>query len=916
MKKIFKGLMCAGLAGALAFGFVGAAGCKKDSGGRNPETDPLRLAIGPVDEKFNPLYFTSQNDGTIASLTQVSLITTDANGDFAVGDNYPTVALDYTETYYDQDGIKIATGDGNNVNYVGENNQVDVDGSTTYEFLIKKGMKFSDGIDLTVVDVLFNLYVYLDPLYNGSNTIYSTKIKGLQAYRQNDANADEDSEGSTTSEFRLLAEARMNRLIEWSDPNYTSVEEIPDNDPDLLKVKELYTDELNSDWNSTVASWVENYKDYYFTEAWQAFYFAEGAVTEQTKKNSNGVDVRFKDNNGKYPTTLDPQVISYNEETGEIELGEVSQAGQLLINAMEGAASETRIDEYLAKPENSGINRENAKLTLQKEHAINYLINANIRRGALHNVLRFNVTASTAYEYFLQDEMSKAMTEQKVDNISGITVSHTADSKYNNQFNGKTYTEDHDILKIEINGVDPKAKWNFGFTVAPMHYYSGTYGGVNYVQLAKTDYENRNNQPSPFYDGAAKNFGVKYSDINFTTDVLAAAGKNGVPMGAGPYKCTTYDYGKSSLNSRTFFRNYMAYFERNAYFTTMGANVENAKIKYVTYRVTSDDKIVNALKTGEIDYGEPTAKATNQADLQGFRQITYQTGGYGYVGINPKYVPNITIRRAIMKAFNKGVMYNYYGEGLVNIIERPMTATSWVWKEEYGCDDKLTEPYYTEAESAQDIIDFIIADGAKRGETWTFDGSNWRLNGVIQSLKYNFTIAGESNDHPAYNMFVLAEQLLEEAGFDIEVGNDPKALQKLVTGDLQVWAAAWSSSIDPDPYQVYSIYSNASSTKNWYKDGILDNRDRFPTEYSLAMDIRDKITEGRQSIVRYDRAQTYAGDDGCLDLIMELAVEFPTYQRYDLCVFDDSVLDRNTMTASPSHNMGLIDELWKLNYVQ
>ena len=180
MKKIFKGLICAGLATSIAAGLVGAAGCQDKSnpgsGGkieyRDPEKDALKLAIGAVDQKFNPMFYTSLNDGTIATLTQVSLITTDAKGNLAVGEDQPTVALDYLETYYDSHGTKLATGDGKKVTAVpGGNVNGDQNGYTTYEFLIKNGMKFSDGVDLTVMDVLFNLYVYLDPLYSGSSSI-------------------------------------------------------------------------------------------------------------------------------------------------------------------------------------------------------------------------------------------------------------------------------------------------------------------------------------------------------------------------------------------------------------------------------------------------------------------------------------------------------------------------------------------------------------------------------------------------------------------------------------------------------------------------------------------------------------------------------------------------------------------------
>ena len=54
---------------------------------------------------------------------------------------------------------------------------------TVYTFVIKNGIRFSDGQPLTIEDVLFNMYVYLDPVYTGSSTMYSTDIVGLRNYR-------------------------------------------------------------------------------------------------------------------------------------------------------------------------------------------------------------------------------------------------------------------------------------------------------------------------------------------------------------------------------------------------------------------------------------------------------------------------------------------------------------------------------------------------------------------------------------------------------------------------------------------------------------------------------------------------------------------------------------------------------------
>lgn len=359
MKKIFKGLLCAGLCGVLA---LGAAGCTKKTGPsehRNTETDALRLAIGACDEKFNPLFYTSQNDGEIANMTQASLITADKNGDLAVGDNYPVATLDYKETYYSASGAVLGTGDGKTVSGTSDKN-----GSTTYEFLIKNGMKFSDGKPLTVMDVLFNLYVYLDPMYSGSSTIYSTKIKGLQAYRRQDITAGDNSTSSTTKYYAKAME-RVNALIYWSE--HTAGNTLTDSQKaDLEKVKELYREELNSDWASIETGWKESYKKYKFTEAWQVFYYIEGLVKNQTVQNEYGSWENVMEGEGedaKYLTTLDP-----NHITGEIE-------DQDLINDMATATTEDKVNAYMS--ENEGVSRENAVLALQKAHAIEHMYNSN-----------------------------------------------------------------------------------------------------------------------------------------------------------------------------------------------------------------------------------------------------------------------------------------------------------------------------------------------------------------------------------------------------------------------------------------------------------------------------------------------------------------------------------------------------------
>lgn len=918
MKKVLQGLVCAGLCAVLA---VGAAGCGK-SAHRNPETDAFKLAIGAVDQKFNPLFYTAQNDGEIANMTQVSMITTDYAGNLAFGDDYPTVTLDYKETYYDAAGAQIGTGTGDGK----VSGSSSVEGSTAYEFVLKNGMMFSDGQhSLTIMDVLFNLYVYLDPIYMGSSTIYSTKIKGLQKYRLQDPNAGNDSV-QTTSKYYTAALRRVNALIDWADdPNPDENALSAQEKEDLATVKKYYMDELTSDYNSVETGWEESYKEYRFTAAWQVFYYIEGLVHKQTEQQTDSEghilgEVDLKDENGKYLTDFDSK-------------NGAEPVAQNHIEDME-AYVQTNFASY--KASHSDLTDEAVTAALQRAHAIeniysNYSVNAEI-----DYILTYCATRSTVLDFFMADEMSKDKPADGllVPSIEGITVYKTT------SFNGKTYPENHDVLRIEIDGVDPKAKWNFGFTVAPMYYYSDE-AHYNAAMAAYqngsvyTEYDANGNVTKA---ATCKDFGVEYKTITWFNNVLGADEKTALPVGAGAYKATTNSAFKNKTSAGVagkdfkggdFFYNYIAYFERNDQFTTMGKNIENAKIKYITYEVLSDDKIVTALTTGKIDYGTPTATSDNQKAVRkgNLKQVTYKTGGYGYVGINPQAVPDLEVRKAIMHCFNLSSIVNYYGsKDLVSLIYRPMSTTSWAYPEG-------ATAYYAQKMDNETDIKFI-QDLVKSSGNWELN-SNGKFVSTEDStkrLKLTFTIAGETTDHPSYKMFNEAETLLEKCGFDISVETDIQALQKLAAGKLEVWAAAWSSSIDPDPYQIYSKNSTASSTKNWYKDGIInDSTGRFWREQAIADALAERIDEGRQTLSQDARKTIYGGNPdvkangnydveslknlSTLNLIMEMAVEFPTYQRNDLCVWDSTVLDESSMNIkNVSLYLSPIGEIWKVAF--
>ncbi len=125
----------------------------------NNATMPLVISSQTLDGKFSPIFYTSGYDFDVESLTQLGLIYLDKKGAPQAGVEFPCLAYSYTQEVSDDQA------------------------TSTYTFLLKNGITFSDGVPVTAKDVLFNIYVLCDPMYDGSSTFYSMGVQGLSEYR-------------------------------------------------------------------------------------------------------------------------------------------------------------------------------------------------------------------------------------------------------------------------------------------------------------------------------------------------------------------------------------------------------------------------------------------------------------------------------------------------------------------------------------------------------------------------------------------------------------------------------------------------------------------------------------------------------------------------------------------------------------
>jgi len=124
-----------------------------------------------LEAKFSPFFASSAADNNIVGMTQLGLMGTDRVGDPVLkgieGETRSYNGTDYT--YYGPADIEQVQND---------------DGSVDYNITLRDDLVFSDGEPVTIDDVIFSMYVLSDPTYDGSSTLYSQPIEGMEEYRQ------------------------------------------------------------------------------------------------------------------------------------------------------------------------------------------------------------------------------------------------------------------------------------------------------------------------------------------------------------------------------------------------------------------------------------------------------------------------------------------------------------------------------------------------------------------------------------------------------------------------------------------------------------------------------------------------------------------------------------------------------------
>ncbi len=442
-------------------------------------------------------------------------------------------------------------------------------------------------------------------------------------------------------------------------------------------------------------------------------------------------------------------------------------------------------------------------------------------------------------------------------------------------------------LRVTMTAIDATSIYQLGVSVAPMHYYG---------EESKYDYDNNS-------------FGFTKGDLSHVRSVTTQ------PMGAGPYKFIKFENGVINYEAN---ENYF-----------LGA----PKTKYVNFLQTQDTDKLNGVVTNTIDITDPsfdtdTVAAIQQAnggELNG-PKITVNTVnnlGYGYIGIaadcvkvgdDPASDASKNLRKAFATMFSvyRDVSVDsYYGER-ASVINYPISDTSWAAPQSTDdgyeiaySKDVNGAPIYTSGMSAEDKYAAALQAALGYFEAAGFTVADGKLTAAPEgaALEYELQIPGDgAGDHPVFMTCTLASDALKTIGMNLivtDLSNSADLWTALDAVQCDMWAAAWGATVDPDMYQIYH-----SSNRVGLPGATGSNHYRINDA-----ELDQLIMEARASTDQSYRKPMYKE---CLDIILDWAVEIPTYQRQNAIIFSTERVNVATVTPDITTFYGWMAEIQNL----
>lgn len=468
-----------------------------------------------------------------------------------------------------------------------------------------------------------------------------------------------------------------------------------------------------------------------------------------------------------------------------------------------------------------------------------------------------------AYDYDYQTMSDTEAAESPLfsflDDSYKVTV-ETGDSV--DYISGIEKTGDYSV-RVTLSEVSAPAIYQLAVYVAPLHYYGDE---------SLYDYDNHK-------------FGFEKGDLS------SVRAKTTTPMGAGPYKFVKYE-------------NKIAYMEANENYYLGAPATKNLQWK----ETAEADKIPGVVQ-GTIDIADPSISKAAVAQIQGENSNGETTGdtlgldlvdyrGYGYIGMNAELMKvgedrgseeSKNFRKAIatiVSVYRDVVIDSYYGDA-ASVINYPISNTNWAAPQKSDADYKVAfsvdvdgNDIYTEGMSEDDK--YAAAKEAALGffEAAGYTVENGKITAAPEGGRLDATVyigAGGQGDHPTFGILTAAAESLKEIGFNLTINDlsDTSILWSgLNSGTIDMWCAAWSTTPDPDMFQIYHSEGGSAGHYN-IKEPELD----------------ELVMEARTSTDQTYRKAVYKE---ALDYVVDYAVEIPVYQRQEGIVYSTARIDTNS----------------------
>ncbi|MBQ4313102.1 MAG: ABC transporter substrate-binding protein, partial [Clostridia bacterium] len=213
---------------------------------------------------------------------------------------------------------------------------------------------------------------------------------------------------------------------------------------------------------------------------------------------------------------------------------------------------------------------------------------------------------------------------------------------------------------------------------------------------------------------------------------------------------------------------------------------------------------------------------------------------------------------------------------------------------------------YTDSMTDQERFDAALqaAIGYLKAAGYTFDEEAGVFTAAPKGAEmvYEFIIPADGvGDHPVFGVVTAASADLAKIGIDLQVtdlSNSSILWDALEAGTVDMWAAAWGSTVDPDMYQVY------------HSSNVVGLGGTDSNHYHIADPELDEIILAARTSA--DQSYRKAAYKDCLDIILDWAVEVPAYQRQNAFIFSTERINIETLTPDITTYWGWMNDLEKV----